>query len=44
MFFGHYVAWICAGIMGAATALMLNTTMDKLDAGGIASGSFRGLD
>jgi len=36
MFFGHYVAWICAGIMGAATALMLNTTMDKLDAGGIA--------
>jgi len=36
MFFGHYVAWICAGVMGAATALALNTTMDKLDSGTIA--------
>jgi cytosine permease len=36
MLFGHYIAWICAGIMGAGTALALNTTMDKLDAGAIA--------
>jgi cytosine permease len=36
MFFGHYVAWICAGVMGAATALMLNKTLAELDAGAIA--------
>jgi len=37
MFFGHYVAWIGAGIMGAAASRMLNLPMDKLDAGAIAS-------
>jgi NCS1 family nucleobase:cation symporter-1 len=36
MFFGHYIAWLCAGVMGAATALALHTTMDKLDSGTIA--------
>jgi NCS1 family nucleobase:cation symporter-1 len=36
MFLGHYLAWVCAGIMGAATALLLGTTIDKLDAGGVA--------
>jgi NCS1 family nucleobase:cation symporter-1 len=36
MFLGHYLAWICAGIMGAATALALGTTIDQLDAGGVA--------
>ncbi|MBN1341719.1 MAG: nucleoside transporter [Phycisphaerae bacterium] len=36
MFFGHYVAWICAGIMGAATALMLDANLDTLDSGAIA--------
>jgi len=36
MFLGHYLAWICAGIMGAATALILNKTMSELDAGGVA--------
>jgi NCS1 family nucleobase:cation symporter-1 len=36
MFLGHYLAWVCAGIMGAATALVLGTTIDKLDAGGVA--------
>ena len=24
MFLGHYLAWICAGIMGAAAAKMLH--------------------
>ena len=24
MFLGHYLAWVCAGIMGAATVLMVN--------------------
>jgi len=36
MFFGHYVAWICAGIMGAGTAVLLKKTMAELDAGAIA--------
>ncbi|KXI27572.1 purine-cytosine permease family protein [Paraglaciecola hydrolytica] len=36
MFFGHYIAWICAGIMGAGAMLALNTSMAALDAGGIA--------
>ena len=37
MFLGHYVAWICAGIMGAAAALMLKTNIGNLDAGGVAA-------
>jgi len=37
MFLGHYLAWICAGIMGAATALILGKTIGELDAGGVAS-------
>lgn len=36
MFLGHYLAWICAGIMGAATALILGKSMNQLDAGGVA--------
>lgn len=36
MFFGHYIAWICAGMMGAGAMLALNTSMANLDAGGIA--------
>ncbi len=37
MFLGHYLAWICAGIMGATTAVLFQTTMDQLDAGAVAS-------
>ncbi len=36
MFLGHYLAWICAGIMGATTALILQKGMGQLDAGGVA--------
>ncbi|WP_236688029.1 purine-cytosine permease family protein [Photobacterium angustum] len=36
MFFGHYIAWICAGIMGAGAMLLMKTNMSHLDAGGIA--------
>ena len=36
MFIGHYMAWICAGIMGAAAAMILNTTVSQLDAGEVA--------
>ncbi len=36
MFFGHYIAWICAGIMGAATALLMQESIGNLDSGAIA--------
>lgn len=36
MFLGHYMAWICAGVMGAAAALTLNSTISQLDAGEVA--------
>jgi len=36
MFLGHYLAWICAGIMGATTALILQEKIGDLDAGGVA--------
>jgi len=36
MFLGHYLAWICAGIMGATTALAMDTILPNLDSGAIA--------
>lgn len=36
MFLGHYLAWICAGVMGAATALMLQKPMSEIDSGMLA--------
>lgn len=36
MFVGHFLAWICAGIMGAGAALMMQTSIAELDAGGVA--------
>ena len=36
MLLGHYLAWICAGIMGAGAALALGTSLTQLDAGGVA--------
>ncbi len=36
MFLGHYLAWICAGIMGAATAFIVGKSMNQLDAGDVA--------
>lgn len=36
MFIGHYIAWICAGIMGAGAAILLGTSITQLDAGGVA--------
>ena len=35
MFFGHYLAWISAGIMGAGTAVILKTTISQLDPGDV---------
>nr|WP_252735798.1 nucleoside transporter [Aestuariibacter sp. A3R04] len=36
MFIGHYMAWICAGIMGAGAAILLNTSITSLDPGAVA--------
>jgi len=36
MLLGHYLAWICAGIMGAGAAIAIGTSLTQLDAGGVA--------
>ncbi|MEM7656993.1 MAG: hypothetical protein AAF399_12745 [Bacteroidota bacterium] len=36
MLFGHYIAWIAAGIMGAGAAVILGTTIVELDPGDVA--------
>ena len=36
MLFGHYIAWIAAGIMGAGTAVLLKSTIVELDPGDVA--------
>ncbi|WP_404309058.1 purine-cytosine permease family protein [Neorhodopirellula lusitana] len=36
MLFGHYVAWIAAGIMGAGTAVLLKSNIAELDPGDVA--------
>lgn len=36
MYIGHYIAWVCAGVMGAGAALMLKTSITELDAGEVA--------
>lgn len=36
MFIGHFAAWLAAGIMGAGAAMILQTDLSSLDAGGVA--------
>lgn len=36
MFIGHYLAWICAGIMGAGAAILIGTPITDLDPGSVA--------
>ena len=36
MYLGHYLAWICAGVMGAAAATVLQLPLSQIDAGGVA--------
>jgi purine-cytosine permease-like protein len=36
MLFGHYLAWIAAGIMGAGTAVILGKSIVELDPGDVA--------
>jgi len=35
MFLGHYVAWICAGVLGAGVALALKTPLTEIDSGAV---------
>ena len=37
MYVGHYLAWICAGIMGAAAAFVTRTPLSQLDSGDVAN-------
>ncbi len=37
MFLGHYLAWICAGVMGAMAALVLQKSITELDSGAVAT-------
>ena len=36
MYMGHFLAWICAGVMGAGAALILETSVSSLDTGEVA--------
>jgi NCS1 family nucleobase:cation symporter-1 len=36
MYVGHYLSWICAGVMGAAAAVALGQPLAELDSGAIA--------
>ena len=35
MFLGHYLAWICAGLMGAGAAILMDRPLVELDAGDV---------
>jgi NCS1 family nucleobase:cation symporter-1 len=37
MYLGHYLSWICAGIMGAAAAKVLGRPLAQIDSGSIAN-------
>ena len=37
MYVGHYMAWICAGVMGAAAAFVAQKPLAQLDSGDVAS-------
>jgi NCS1 family nucleobase:cation symporter-1 len=37
MYLGHYLAWICAGIMGAGAATIIGKPLIELDSGSVAT-------
>jgi cytosine permease len=37
MYLGHYLAWICAGIMGAGAAIIIGQPLTGLDSGSVAT-------
>nr|WP_267135205.1 hypothetical protein [Halomonas dongshanensis] len=36
MYIGHYMAWVCAGLMGATAALLAGAQLTEMDPGGVA--------
>ncbi|PSJ21633.1 hypothetical protein CVH10_12085 [Halomonas sp. ND22Bw] len=36
MYIGHYMAWVCAGLMGATAALLAKSQLIDMDPGGVA--------
>lgn len=36
MYIGHYMAWVCAGMMGATAALLAGAQLTEMDPGGVA--------
>ncbi|MGQ7244643.1 purine-cytosine permease family protein [Salinicola sp. V024] len=36
MYIGHFMAWICAGLMGATAALLAKSSLIEMDPGGVA--------
>ena len=36
MYMGHFLVWLCSGVMGAGAALMLNAPLSNLDPGEVA--------
>lgn len=36
MYLGHYLAWICAGVMGAGAAVVMQRPLAELDSGDVA--------
>lgn len=43
MFVGHFGAWLAAGVMGAAAAILLQTPLTSLDAGAVAFQALGGV-
>ena len=43
MFLGHYVSWICAGIMGAVAAVVIGKPLTELDSGSVATTALGGI-
>lgn len=37
MYLGHYLAWVCAGIMGAGAAIVIGKPLTALDSGSVAT-------
>lgn len=36
MYIGHYMAWVCAGLMGATAALLAGSQLTQMDPGGVS--------
>lgn len=43
MYLGHFFAWVCAGVMGGAAALVLKTGLAQLDPGAVTAAILGGV-